>query len=623
MAASTAHLSLTKPVVTDGTKIREDFNDNMDLIDSAFEDALAYDTSPVLRGNLDIGAFNIEGVDATEFGYLNGISSFGGTLIDDADAATARTTLGLVISINVAEAGANNDITSLTGLTTPLGAAYGGTGVANAAGETITINGGFALTLTLTEATGVTLPASGTLVNSAVATLSSLTSVGTITTGGLGTSATLGSVTVNIASSAENDIYYAGVSNVLSRLAAEAGATNKFLRSVSAGAPSWQTLATGDIPDISATYSPLAGSGSIVTIGTVTSGTLSTGAVLADVTMTLGGDADGDIYYRSSGKLTRLAKGTDGHYLKIGATNPEWAASGGGYTNLTSFVDQTAFRVFYSNTAGDITELALGANGTYLKSNGAAANPSFATPAGAGDVVKVGTPANSQVGVWTGDGTIEGAASFTYDGSNLQLTGDIGSTGTRITKGWFANLETTGDLTVNGTALASTYATLGANTNITSILNAGLYIGRDADNQIKFAADNNIVFRLAGSDGALFNANGELDMNANSIGFTQQTVTYNSATTTADWTNGNKAIMTFGAGNITTFAFTNPTNPCNLLLKIVQDGTGSRVVTAWDADIKWAGGSAPTLTTGANTIDVISFYFDGSVYYGVASLAFS
>lgn len=61
---------------------------------------------------------------------------------------------------------------------------------------------------------------------------------------------------------------------------------------------------------------------------------------------------------------------------------------GGGYTNLTSFIAQTNWRVFYSNGSGDVTELALGADGTYLKSNGASAAPTFATPAGSGDVLK-------------------------------------------------------------------------------------------------------------------------------------------------------------------------------------------------------------------------------------------
>ena len=47
------------------------------------------------------GTANLEGVDATEFGYLNGITSFGGSIIDDADAGAVRTTLGLVIGTNV------------------------------------------------------------------------------------------------------------------------------------------------------------------------------------------------------------------------------------------------------------------------------------------------------------------------------------------------------------------------------------------------------------------------------------------------------------------------------------------------------------------------------------------
>lgn len=45
----------------------------------------------------------------------------------------------------------------------PLSPTLGGTGVANLAGETITLNGGFALQLTLTGATNVTLPTSGTI----------------------------------------------------------------------------------------------------------------------------------------------------------------------------------------------------------------------------------------------------------------------------------------------------------------------------------------------------------------------------------------------------------------------------------------------------------------------------
>lgn len=50
-------------------------------------------------------------------------------------------------------------------------------------GGTLTFSGAFATTITLTAATAVTLPTSGTLVSSAVTTLSSLSSIGTIATG--------------------------------------------------------------------------------------------------------------------------------------------------------------------------------------------------------------------------------------------------------------------------------------------------------------------------------------------------------------------------------------------------------------------------------------------------------
>jgi hypothetical protein len=77
-----------------------------------------------------------------------------------------------------------------------------------------------------------------------------------------------------------------------------------------------------------------------------------------------------------------------------------------------------------------------------------------------------------------------------------------------------------------------------------------------------------------------------------------------------------------------TFA-TNPTNPCNLLLKVAQGNGGSKVIT-WavtSGTIYWAGGGIlntdePTLTTTDDKTDILSFYFDGTNYFGVASLNF-
>lgn len=58
---------------------------------------------------------------------------------------------------------------------------------------------------------------------------------------------------------------------------------------------------------------------------------------------------------------------------------------------------------------------ALGGAGTFLTDAAGDGTLTWAVPAGSGDVSKVGTPLDSQIGVWTGDGTIEGDADFTFD----------------------------------------------------------------------------------------------------------------------------------------------------------------------------------------------------------------
>lgn len=107
---------------------------------------------------------------------------------------------------------------------------------------------------------------------------------------------------------------------------------------------------------------------------------------------------------------------------------------------------------------------------------------------------------------------------------------------------------------------------------------------------------------------------GEMDAGAHTIGFTQQTAT-GDGTTTFDWTVGNKFKFTFGAQNETFTFDPAPSNPCNLVLMLVQDGTGGRTVT-WPGTVKWVNSTAPTLSTGANDIDIVAFYYDGTNYYG-------
>lgn len=71
--------------------------------------------------------------------------------------------------------------------------------------------------------------------------------------------------------------------------------------------------------------------------------------------------------------------------------------------------------------------------------------------------------------------------------------------------------------------------------------------------------------------------------------------------------------ITMPAGNIT-IAISNENNGDIFTIRILQDGTGSRTVT-WFSTIKWAGGSAPTLTTTANKADTVIFRVTGTDTY--------
>lgn len=89
---------------------------------------------------------------------------------------------------------------------------------------------------------------------------------------------------------------------------------------------------------------------------------------------------------------------------------------------------------------------------------------------------------------------------------------------------------------------------------------------------------------------------------------------------TITWATGNKQEITL-TGNCT-FSFTSPGGPASLTLVLTQDATGSRTAT-WPAAVKWPSGVAPTLSTGNGDVDIVTFLFDGTNYYGNASLDFS
>jgi len=84
------------------------------------------------------------------------------------------------------------------------------------------------------------------------------------------------------------------------------------------------------------------------------------------------------------------------------------------------------------------------------------------------------------------------------------------------------------------------------------------------------------------------------------------------ATTNIDLSTGNVFTVNMGL-NITSFTFTNA-GVGTYLIKFVQDATGTRDI-SFPAAWKWAGGIIPSLTNTANKLDIVTLIYDGTTFY--------
>ena len=144
--SGTYTLPAGNPVVT-GTTISSTWaNNTLTDLATAMTGSLAADGQTTATGNLKMGANRItglaDGIAATDAATVNQIPSGAlfllkaSNLSDVANATTARGNL------TAAKSGANSDITSLTGLTTPLTVAQGGTGAATLTANNVLLGNG-------------------------------------------------------------------------------------------------------------------------------------------------------------------------------------------------------------------------------------------------------------------------------------------------------------------------------------------------------------------------------------------------------------------------------------------------------------------------------------------------
>ena len=128
---------------------------------------------------------------------------------------------------------------------------------------------------------------------------------------------------------------------------------------------------------------------------------------------------------------------------------------------------------------------------------------------------------------------------------------------------------------------------------------------------------------------------GHVEFQTCAVGFDLQTVG-GDTNVTVDFRLGNKVLLTFADGNISSMNTIFPAVSGNFVILLKQDATGSRTLTnykAFDsavttasgsASFKFAGGSNPTLTTDADHVDIISIFWDADneIAYAVPTLDF-
>jgi len=239
-----------------------------------------------------------------------------------------------------------------------------------------------------------------------------------------------------------------------------------------------------------------------------------------------------------------------------GGTDADWTqlVSGTGLTNPMT----TAGDSIYGGSSGTPTRLAIGTAGQVWTVNSGATAPQWSTISGSGTVTSVS---------WTGDGVVFTASADTP-------------------------VTTSGTLTPASLIAQTAHYVLAGPTS-------------------------------AGPTAPTFRALAAADLPTTGLTITQWTgglITANPAAGTATFNlaAGNRFFCTLVNGTPTTLVLSSPAVGQQFSILLIQDGTGSCTVGTWFTGIKWAGGSAPTLTTTASKGDLVTFLcVSTGVYWGM------
>lgn len=232
-----------------------------------------------------------------------------------------------------------------------------------------------------------------------------------------------------------------------------------------------------------------------------------------------------------------------------------------------------------------------------------------------------------------GDIIANGIVSVMYDGTNFQLLNDAGG-----------KAETFSNVTITGTATIATANVTTFNPAITNaqLANSSVTIGNTAvalgSTQTTFGnvtLQNANLTSVASTfpNSYLANSSVTIGNTAVSLGSTATSLGNLTVTnvTITNYTESNVAIGNTGATQ--TIALTNGTVQtatltanCTVTMPTATNGksfllflnTGAGNLTCTFTSVKWAGNTAPTITTTASKVDILTFVSDGTNWYGTA-----
>ena len=289
--------------------------------------------------------------------------------------------------------------------------------------------------------------------------------------------------------------------------------------------------------------------------------------------------------------LTQSSGATTDHVLtKNSSGNAVWSAApgaAGGEANTASNVGTGEGEVFKQKSDEDLQfkKLAQGSNITITDSGNeitiAATGGGTGTVTGVtgtSPIVSDGSSTTPAISITDASTSAKGAASFSSDNFAVSSGAvSIKSAGVDLTD------EVTGSLPDGNIASAATWNAKAAGDHNHS----GVYEPADADISKTDVATEWTATQNFNSTTLTYDATQDWDLAANQV--CQLTLT----------------------GNTTFDAPANINDGGFYSITIIQDGTGSRTA-AWNAVFKWAGGTAPTLTTTASAKDIFVFRGDGT-----------